>query len=281
MPDPISVSSNDEPAAALTKGETLIRVENLHKSFGKLQVLNGISTSIKKGEVVVVVGPSGGGKSTFLRCLNLLETPTTGKIWFGNEEIVSGGALQPDGTHKRLSRYERESNRNRYRSEMGMVFQHFNLFPHFSVLENITFAPCLIRGIDPETAKQKAMSLLERIGLASKADAYPNQLSGGQKQRVAIVRSLAMEPQVMLFDEPTSALDPEMVGEVLQVMKGLAKAHMTMVVVTHEMSFAREVADRILFLDRGIILEEGAPAQLFDHPQHERTRDFLGKVHNK
>lgn len=249
---------------AANGSDVIIQVTDLHKSFGKNEVLKGIDLTVHRGEVISIIGPSGSGKSTFLRCLNGLEKPTSGRV------VVNGHDLT-----------DPSCNMDEVRQEIGMVFQHFNLFPHFSVLENITFAPCLIRGIDPETAKQKAMSLLERIGLASKADAYPNQLSGGQKQRVAIVRSLAMEPQVMLFDEPTSALDPEMVGEVLQVMKGLAKAHMTMVVVTHEMSFAREVADRILFLDRGIILEEGAPAQLFDHPQHERTRDFLGKVHNK
>ena len=262
-------------------GETLLEVENLHKSFGSLKVIKGINATIKKGEVVVMIGPSGGGKSTFLRCLNLLETPTDGHIWFGGEEITTGGALQRDGSELPLSSRQRERNRNRYRSDMGMVFQHFNLFAHLTVLQNITLAPKLIRGVTEEEARDRAMSLLDRVGLKDKADAYPSQISGGQQQRIAIVRSLAMQPRVMLFDEPTSALDPEMVGEVLSVMKGLASAHMTMVIVTHEMSFARDVADRIFFLEGGVILEQGTPSEIFDHPKFDRTRDFLGKVHSK
>ena len=237
-------------------GKPLLEVEDLHKSFGALRVLKGITTTILKGEVVVVIGPSGGGKSTFLRCLNLLETPTSGRIWCGGEEIVSGG-------------------------DMGMVFQRFNLFPHMTVLDNVTMAPRLIRGVSREAAEGKAMELLQRVGLPDKAKAYPEQLSGGQMQRIAIARALAMEPRVMLFDEPTSALDPEMVGEVLAVMKELAANHMTMVVVTHEMNFAREVADRILFLEGGNILEQGTPDELFGAPKNARTRDFLGKVRDK
>lgn len=259
-------------------GQPLIEVEDLHKSFGSLHVLRGVNTVIKKGEVVVVIGPSGGGKSTFLRCLNLLETPTSGRIWFGGEEIVSGGSFQKDGTDLRLGHHAREVNRNRYRSDMGMVFQRFNLFPHMTVLENIMMAPKMIRGVSEEAARAKAMELLARVGLPEKALAYPQQLSGGQMQRIAIVRALAMEPRVMLFDEPTSALDPEMVGEVLSVMKELASNHMTMVVVTHEMNFAKEVADRILFLEGGNILEEGSPEQLFENPQQDRTKEFLAKV---
>ncbi len=259
-------------------GRPLIEVEDLHKSFGSLQVLKGITTTINKGEVVVVIGPSGGGKSTFLRCLNLLETPTSGRIWFGGEEIVSGGSLQRDGTDLNLSHRARERNLNRYRSDMGMVFQRFNLFPHMTVLENVTMAPLAIRHVSRQAAYDKAMELLSRVGLPDKAAAYPQQLSGGQMQRIAIARALAMEPRVMLFDEPTSALDPEMVGEVLSVMKELAANHMTMVVVTHEMNFAREVADRILFLEGGNILEQGAPEKIFNSPQNARTRDFLGKV---
>lgn len=254
-------------------GEPLLVVENLCKSFGKLEVIKGISTTINKGEVVVMIGPSGSGKSTFLRCMNLLEEPTSGKIWFGGEEIVSGGGGK---THR-----EREKNRNRYRSDMGMVFQHFNLFPHLTVLGNITMAPQLIRGVGKEEAEDRAMNLLDMVGLRDKALAYPSQISGGQKQRIAIVRSLAMQPRVMLFDEPTSALDPEMVGEVLGVMKDLAAENMTMVVVTHEMGFAREVADRILFLEGGVILEEGTPSDIFDRPKFARTREFIGMVHSE
>jgi polar amino acid transport system ATP-binding protein len=259
-------------------GKPLIEVEDLHKSFGDLHVLRGITTTILKGEVVVVIGPSGGGKSTFLRCLNLLETPTSGRIWFGGEDIVSGGSLQRDGSDLHLSHRAREKNLNRYRSDMGMVFQRFNLFPHMTVLDNIVMAPRLIRGVDAPAARAKAMELLERVGLPDKVSAFPSQLSGGQMQRIAIARAMAMEPRVLLFDEPTSALDPEMVGEVLAVMKELAANHMTMVIVTHEMNFAREVADRVLFLESGIILEEGPPSALFGAPKNPRTRDFLGKL---
>ena len=242
--------------------EALLKIEGLKKSFGNLDVLKGLSTTIRKGEVVVMIGPSGGGKSTFLRCMNLLEQPTEGSIVFDGIDIVAAD----------------EKTKNRIRSEMGMVFQHFNLFPHLSILDNITLAPRLVRGIDRTTAEGKARELLDRVGLAEKANAYPQQLSGGQKQRVAIVRSLAMEPKVMLFDEPTSALDPEMVGEVLDVMKDLAKNGMTMVVVTHEMRFARDVASRVLFLEGGRIAEEGAPDEVFGHPKCDRLKEFLGKV---
>ena len=242
--------------------EELLKIEGLKKSFGKLEVLKGLTTTIKKGEVVVMIGPSGGGKSTFLRCMNLLEQPTEGRIVFDDIDIVSAD----------------EKTKNKVRSEMDMVFQHFNLFPHLSILDNITLAPRLVRGVDRATAEKKAMELLERVGLAEKAKAYPQQLSGGQKQRVAIVRSLAMEPKVMLFDEPTSALDPEMVGEVLDVMKDLAKNGMTMVVVTHEMRFARDVASRVLFLEGGRIAEEGTPMAIFGAPKGERLKEFLSKV---
>ena len=242
--------------------EALLEITNLKKAFGKLEVLKGISTTIAQGEVVVMIGPSGGGKSTFLRCMNLLEQPTAGSIVFDGIDIVSAD----------------EKTKNRVRSEMGMVFQHFNLFPHLSILDNITLAPRLVRGIPRAEAEKKAMELLKRVGLESKAKAYPQQLSGGQKQRVAIVRSLAMEPKVMLFDEPTSALDPEMIGEVLDVMKDLAHNGMTMVVVTHEMRFARDVASRVLFLEGGRIAEEGAPDQIFSNPKCDRLREFLSKV---
>ena len=242
--------------------EELLKIEGLKKAFGKLEVLKGLTTTIEKGEVVVMIGPSGGGKSTFLRCMNLLEQPTEGKIVFDGIDIVSAD----------------EKTKNRVRSEMGMVFQHFNLFPHLTILDNITLAPRLVRGIDRATAEKNAMELLERVGLAEKAKAYPQQLSGGQKQRVAIVRSLAMEPKVMLFDEPTSALDPEMVGEVLDVMKDLAKNGMTMVVVTHEMRFARDVASRVLFLEGGRIAEEGTPQEVFGNPKCDRLKEFLDKV---
>lgn len=242
--------------------ETLLKIEGLKKSFGKLEVLKGISTEIRHGEVVVMIGPSGGGKSTFLRCMNLLDAPTEGRILFKDRDIVRAT----------------EKEKNRVRSEMGMVFQHFNLFPHLTILDNITLAPRLVRGLTRTAAEAKARELLERVGLSDKAASYPQQLSGGQKQRVAIVRSLAMEPQMMLFDEPTSALDPEMVGEVLDVMKDLARNGMTMVVVTHEMRFARDVASRILFLESGRIAEEGTPAEVFGAPKSDRLKLFLGKV---
>ena len=242
--------------------ETLLKIENLRKNFGKLEVLKGLSTEIRKGEVVVMIGPSGGGKSTFLRCMNLLEQPTEGSIVFDGIDIVKAD----------------DKTKNRVRSEMGMVFQHFNLFPHLTILDNITLAPKLVRGATAADAEKKARELLKIVGLEDKATAYPQQLSGGQKQRVAIVRSLAMEPKVMLFDEPTSALDPEMVGEVLDVMKDLAKNGMTMVVVTHEMRFAYDVATRVLFLEGGRIAAEGTPAEIFDGRHDGRLGEFLGKV---
>ncbi|SFD08559.1 amino acid ABC transporter ATP-binding protein [Clostridium uliginosum] len=239
----------------------MIYVKDLHKSFGKNQVLKGINHHTEKGEVVVVIGPSGSGKSTFLRCLNLLEEPTSGVIEFEGKDITS-----------------KDTNINTMREKMGMVFQQFNLFPHKTVLQNIILAPVKVKGISNEDANKKAMELLDKVGLKDKADAYPSSLSGGQKQRIAIARALAMEPDVMLFDEPTSALDPEMVGEVLNVMKDLAKEGMTMVVVTHEMGFAREVGDRILFMDGGNIVEEGTPEEVFKNPKNPRTIDFLSKV---
>ena len=239
----------------------MIRVNNLHKSFEKNEVLKGINEHIKKGEVVVVIGPSGSGKSTFLRCLNLLEEPTSGEIVFEGNSIT-----------------DKKVDINKIREKMGMVFQQFNLFPHKTVLENLTIAPIKVKGISKAEAEKKAFELLERVGLTDKAKAYPSSLSGGQKQRIAIARALAMEPDVMLFDEPTSALDPEMVGEVLSVMKDLAKDGMTMVVVTHEMGFAREVGDRILFMDAGNIVEQGTPEEIFSHPKNSRTIDFLSKV---
>ena len=239
----------------------MIHVNNLHKSFGKNDVLKGINEHIKKGEVVVVIGPSGSGKSTFLRCLNLLEEPTSGEIVFEGNIIT-----------------DKKVDINKIREKMGMVFQQFNLFPHKTVLENLTIAPIKVKGISKAEAEKKAFELLERVGLTDKAKAYPSSLSGGQKQRIAIARALAMEPDVMLFDEPTSALDPEMVGEVLSVMKDLAKDGMTMVVVTHEMGFAREVGDRILFMDAGNIVEQGTPEEIFSHPKNSRTIDFLSKV---
>ena len=259
-------------------GHPLIEIEDLHKSFGSLKVIKGVTTTIHKGEIVVIIGPSGGGKSTFLRCLNLLEEPTQGRIWFGGEEIVTGGSLQRDGTDLHLSHRAQERNRNRYRSDMGMVFQHFNLFAHLTVLDNLTLAPRMIRGVTKEEAEERAMELLKRVGLSDKAKAYPAQLSGGQKQRIAIVRSLAMQPRVMLFDEPTSALDPEMVGEVLAVMKDLAREHMTMVTVTHELSFAREIADRMLFIDGGVIAVDKPTAEFFGSVENPRLKDFLSKV---
>ncbi|MBR4068379.1 MAG: amino acid ABC transporter ATP-binding protein [Clostridia bacterium] len=241
----------------------MISVKGLEKHFdgGNLKALRGVDADIKRGEVVVVIGPSGSGKSTFLRCLNLLETPTKGTVTVEGTDI----------TNPRV-------NINKHREKMGMVFQHFNLFPHMTILRNMTLAPMKILKKSKAEAEQKAMELLKRVGLAERANAYPSQLSGGQKQRIAIVRALCMEPQVMLFDEPTSALDPEMVGEVLDVMKQLANEGMTMVVVTHEMGFAREVADRVLFMDEGVIVEEGTPQQIFSNPQNPRTKDFLNKV---
>lgn len=239
----------------------LIKVKNLHKHFGKLEVLRGIDEHIEQGEVVVVIGPSGSGKSTFLRCLNLLEIPTEGEIYI-DDELINAPKV----------------NVNRIRQKMGMVFQQFNLFPHLTIMNNITLAPMQIKKMSKQDAVALGTKLLDRVGLLEKADAYPAQLSGGQKQRVAIARALAMEPEIMLFDEPTSALDPEMVGEVLDVMKDLAKDGMTMVVVTHEMGFAREVGSRVLFMDEGVILEQNAPVELFGNPQHERTRSFLSKV---
>ncbi len=239
----------------------MIDVKNLHKYFGSLEVLKGIDCHIDKGECVCVIGPSGSGKSTFLRCLNLLETPTKGDIVIDDMHLT-----------------EKNFDVDAMRKRVGMVFQHFNLFPHLTILENVTLAPIRHKMMTEEQAKEKAMELLNRVGVGDKADNYPAQLSGGQKQRVAIARSLALSPEVMLFDEPTSALDPEMVGEVLEVMKQLAKEGMTMVVVTHEMGFAREVANHVFFMDGGGILEEGTPEQIFDHPQEERTKTFLSKV---
>jgi hypothetical protein len=241
--------------------EYLIDVVDLHKSFGDLKVLKGVTEHIKKGEVVSVIGPSGGGKSTFLRCLNLLEVPDKGEIYFEGTNIT-----------------DKSVNIDIHRQKMGMVFQHFNVFPHLSVGENITLAPTLLGKKNPKEAKEKARELLNRVGLLEKYDEKPNKLSGGQKQRLAIVRALAMEPDVMLFDEPTSALDPEMVGEVLAVIKSLVSEGMTTVIVTHEMGFAREVSDRVLFMDGGAIAEEGSPEEIFGSPKNERTKDFLSKV---
>ena len=239
----------------------MIKVSNLHKRFGELNVLKGINTDIEKGEIVVIIGPSGSGKSTFLRCLNMLEEPDDGEV------IFEGIKLN-----------DKKCNIDEQRQKMGMVFQQFNLFPHMTILENIILAPTKLKKKSEEEAKEKAYELLKRVGLEDKADSYPNQLSGGQKQRIAIVRALAMSPEVMLFDEPTSALDPEMVGEVLEVMKGLAKDGMTMVVVTHEMGFAKEVGTRVMFMDDGLIVEEGTPREVFNNPQNARTKEFLSKV---
>ncbi len=241
--------------------DTIIKVEGLKKSFGNIDVLRGIDIDINKGNVVVVIGPSGSGKSTFLRCLNLLETPTDGHIVFNGTDIT-----------------DKSTNINLHRQKMGMVFQQFNLFPHMTILKNMTIAPMKLLKVSKEDAEAKAMELLGRVGLADRANAYPSQLSGGQKQRVAIVRALCMQPEVMLFDEPSSALDPEMVGEVLEVMKELAKSGMTMVVVTHEMGFAKEVADRVVFIDEGVIMEDAPPEEFFQNPRSPRLKDFLSKV---
>ena len=241
----------------------MIRVENLEKTFndGSLHVLRGITETIEKGEKVVIVGPSGSGKSTFLRCLNMLETPSKGQIWYEDELIT-----------------DKNCNINKIRQKMGMVFQHFNLFPHKSVIENIMLSPVKLKIMSKDEAKENALALLDRIGLRDKANAYPSQLSGGQKQRIAIIRSLAMNPDVMLFDEPTSALDPEMVVEVLELIRQLADTGMTMVIVTHEMGFAKEVADRVIYVDEGQIIEEGAPEEVFDNPKNERTKEFLSRI---
>lgn len=239
----------------------MIRVQNLQKNFGSLEVLKDISTTVQEKEVVCVIGPSGSGKSTFLRCLNQLEEVNAGKVTIGDMEVTSPTA-----------------DINKLRSEVGMVFQRFNLFPHMTVLDNIMLAPKHVKQTNQQENEEKALKLLAKVGLSEKRAEYPDRLSGGQQQRVAIARALAMDPKVMLFDEPTSALDPEMVGEVLQVMKEMAQEGMTMVVVTHEMGFAREVADRVIFMDGGYIVEEGTPAELFDHPKHERTKAFLSKV---
>ncbi len=245
----------------MNANEVIIKTEGLEKSFGDVNVLKGISTEIHKGEVVVIIGPSGCGKSTFLRCLNLLELPTGGRILFEGTDIT-----------------DPKTNINTHRMKMGMVFQQFNLFPHMTILKNMTIAPMKLLGLSKEEAENRARQLLEKVGLGDRCDSYPSQLSGGQKQRVAIVRALAMNPDVMLFDEPTSALDPEMVGEVLEVIRGLAQEGMTMLIVTHEMGFAKEVASRVMFIDDGNILEEGKPADFFANPKNQRTVDFLKKV---
>ena len=245
----------------MTNSNYLIEVSDLHKSFGELKVLKGVSEHVSKGEVVSIIGPSGGGKSTFLRCLNLLEVPDSGKLLFEGVDITAKGV-----------------NIDLHRQKMGMVFQHFNVFPHMTVGENVTMAPVLLGKKKQNEADEMARELLNRVGLLEKFDEYPQRLSGGQKQRLAIVRALAMEPDVMLFDEPTSALDPEMVGEVLAVIKGLVKEGMTTVIVTHEMGFAREISDRVFFMDDGILAEKGTPEQIFSNPQNPRTKEFLSKV---
>lgn len=241
----------------------MIKINDLHKSFGSNEVLKGISKEIKKGEVVAIIGPSGSGKSTFLRCINLLETPNKGDIYIEGQNLT-----------------DKKTNIDGIRQKVGMVFQHFNLFPHKTVLENLTLAPMRLRGKTPSEAKEKAMELLGKVGLANKANEYPNRLSGGQKQRIAIARALAMEPHVMLFDEPTSALDPEMVREVLDVMRNLVAEGMTMLIVTHEMGFAKNVANRVFFMDQGTVLEDANPRELFENPKHDRTKEFLDKVLN-
>ena len=243
------------------KDNVIIETKQLKKSFGNTDVLKGIDLKVKKGEVVVIIGPSGSGKSTFLRCLNLLEMPTGGEIFFDGDNLL-----------------DKNTNIDLHRRKMGMVFQHFNLFPHMTILKNMTIAPMKLLKLSKADAEARAMELLKRVGLEDRADSYPSQLSGGQKQRIAIVRALCMEPDVMLFDEPTSALDPEMVGEVLEVMKDLAKIGMTMAVVTHEMGFAREVGDRVLFIDDGVIMEQGTPEEIFENPKNSRTQSFLSKV---
>ncbi|MDD6826253.1 MAG: amino acid ABC transporter ATP-binding protein [Oscillospiraceae bacterium] len=245
----------------MMENNRLIHVENLKKSFDKLNVLNGITLDINKGEVVVILGPSGCGKSTFLRCLNLLETPEEGKIYIDDVEITSP-----------------ETNIDEQRQKMMMVFQHFNLFPHLTILENLTIGPIKLKKVSKDEADKRVHELLKRVGLDDKSAAYPNQLSGGQKQRVAICRALAMEPEVILFDEPTSALDPEMVGEVLEVMKELAATGITMICVTHEMGFAREVASRVIFFDKGVVAEDGPPKKVFENPENERLKEFLSKL---
>ncbi|MCF2638409.1 amino acid ABC transporter ATP-binding protein [uncultured Fusobacterium sp.] len=242
----------------------MIKVENLYKNYGKLEVLKNISTEVKKGDIIAIIGPSGSGKSTFLRCLNKLEEPTAGHIYIDNKDLMGV-----------------DTDINKIREKVGMVFQHFNLFPHKTVLENLTLSPMKIKGYSQSEAESKALVLLEKVGLKDKAAVYPNQLSGGQKQRIAIARALAMEPEIMLFDEPTSALDPEMIKEVLDVMRDLAKEGMTMLIVTHEMGFAKNVANRVFFMDRGNILEDTTPIELFENPKHERTKEFLDKVLNK
>ena len=247
----------------MTESKCMIEVKGLHKYFGKNQVLKGIETTIHKGEVIAVIGPSGSGKSTFIRCLNMLEKPSKGSIILDGEDITG---------------IKKEVELDRIRMRMGMVFQQFNLFPHMTVKENVIHAPVKVKGMSKENSEELAKQLLEKVGLVEKIDAYPSSLSGGQQQRVAIARALAMKPEIMLFDEPTSALDPEMVGEVLNVMKQLAKEGMTMVIVTHETGFAKEVSDRVLFIDQGIILEENKPEDLFSNPIEERTKDFLSKV---
>ncbi|MDY4755883.1 MAG: amino acid ABC transporter ATP-binding protein [Candidatus Faecousia sp.] len=257
----------------MATGDKLIQVQHVKKYYnhGAIKALDDVSVDINKGDVMVVIGPSGSGKSTMLRSLNLLEVPTDGSIIFDGVDITQKYTVGPDGKKKKLDI-------NIHRQKMGMVFQHFNLFPHKTILQNMTIAPLKVKGMDKQQAEQKARALLARVGLEDRADAYPIQLSGGQKQRVAIVRALMMEPEVMLFDEPTSALDPEMVGEVLEVMKELAASGMTMVVVTHEMGFAREVGNRVLFMADGKLLEEGTPEQIFGNPQNPRLQDFLSKV---
>lgn len=242
----------------------MIKVENLHKKFNKLEVLKGIDVNVEKGEIIAIIGPSGSGKSTFLRCINRLEEPTNGKIFIDGENIL-----------------DKKTDINKIREKVGMVFQHFNLFPHKTVMENIILAPMKLKGLSKEQAETKALELLQKVGLVEKKDTYPNKLSGGQKQRIAIARALAMEPEVMLFDEPTSALDPEMIKEVLDVMIDLAKDGMTMLIVTHEMGFAKNVASRILFMNDGIILEDETPEEFFNNPKHSRTKEFLYKVLNK